>query len=853
MSGGSLTTHPASPPMSNTTFASLSGRCSDLKYGSKPVNNLHIELANPAVQIQPQPQHIACTHDAEQKEPESVPLNGQIMHSNVNYSEYFKAASDDDCTPEMENPTCSAGLTLLTSRSSQTSNTKIENDHQLLHEQGYILLGKVGEALQGEILDAKDMSNDDCPVTVKKTNKKLYTKRISVQQFNHPSSQSSNVEYNISTDRCSDLKYESKPVNSDLANPAVQIQHQPQHDAYTHDAEQKEQESVPMNGLIMNSSVNYSDYFQAASDAECCTPETENQTLKQTSKSSAGLTLLTSRSPSSQMSKTKIENDHRLLHEQGYILLDKVGEALQGEILGAKDMALTSRSPSSQMSKTKIENDHRLLHEQGYILLDKVGEALQGEILGAKDMANDDCPVMVKKTDKKLYTKRISVQQEMNVVVEEDICKEAVILHHLTTDHKPVCNAIVKFIQFFESDSAFYLVTERAGDQSLQTLAETAHEHIANGRLKIKMWRKSVKYIFFQIAAALYWLHHDMHCCHLRLCLSSIMVSNGNFIPNAKDEFLEVNPNISVKIVDFGVSEIFKCTQIEDGISIERPLAQSNDDQKQSSEHDDEGAFYLVTERAGDQSLQTLAETAHEHIANGRLKLKSWRKSVKYIFWQIATVLYWLHHDMHCCHLRLCLSGIMVSNGNFIPNAEDGSGFLAVDPNISVKIIDFGVSEVFKCTKIDHGISIESSHAQSDHDQKQNSEHDDEGADDDDDDDDDEYKGNDFTCSKHAIGYKDYLLPPKIFMEEAYDARKADIWSMGVILYELATGVKPCASCSPFDAQFKQLKEHNLLQVIQQQQHSKYFNMKMVTLLCDLLAVDEQKRLSISDILKHDW
>ena len=50
----------------------------------------------------------------------------------------------------------------------------------------------------------------------------------------------------------------------------------------------------------------------------------------------------------------------------------------------------------------------------------------------------------------------------------------------------------------------------------------------------------------------------------------------------------------------------------------------------------------------GDYNLKEFVTKAHEYINNGQLNIKEYQKIVKYIFWQLSAVLYWLHNDMHC-------------------------------------------------------------------------------------------------------------------------------------------------------------------------------------------------------------
>mmetsp|Transcript_16730 Transcript_16730/g.26563 ORF Transcript_16730/g.26563 Transcript_16730/m.26563 type:complete len:640 (-) Transcript_16730:392-2311(-) len=220
-------------------------------------------------------------------------------------------------------------------------------------------------------------------------------------------------------------------------------------------------------------------------------------------------------------------------------------------------------------------DEELIFAKHGYKKIRKVCDTLQGELMEAeivkhsksfqKDQARRKlCEnaniqrVAIKKVDKCLFKQRIAKIDGMVYCVEEDVVKEALILHHLTVDNRATANYVVQFIELFESEENYYLVMEYIdGDCNLQQFTEIAHQYIAEGKLKLKAYQKIVKYIFWQLVAVLYWLHRDMKCCHLNLTLENVMLQNAQFIEN-EDGTVSVNPSISAKLVDFGRSELFK-------------------------------------------------------------------------------------------------------------------------------------------------------------------------------------------------------------------------------------------------------------------------------------------------------
>ena len=174
-------------------------------------------------------------------------------------------------------------------------------------------------------------------------------------------------------------------------------------------------------------------------------------------------------------------------------------------------------------------------------------------------------------------------------------------------------------------------------------------------------------------------------------------------------------------------------------------------------------------------------------------------------------ILHWIHDDMNVAHLDLCLENIMLQDCDFIVDSITDA--VTINPGISIKLCDFGVAEMFK--------------------------------------------PNGFECMKHSLFLDNvHYLSPQIYDEQEYDARSADIWALGMMIFEVSVGrapyimpeFNPKPGSGYWAIQNKQIKNylsmHNL---------NKFINNKMLSLLNGLLDIDEDCRYKTSNILQHPW
>ena len=95
-----------------------------------------------------------------------------------------------------------------------------------------------------------------------------------------------------------------------------------------------------------------------------------------------------------------------------------------------------------------------------------------------------------------------------------------------------------------------------------------------------------------------------------------------------------------------------------------------------------------------------------------------------------------------------------------------------------------------------------------------------------------------------TCGTPNYVAP-EVLNDEGYDGRKADIWSMGVILYVLVVGTLP------FD-------ENSLPKLFEKIQNAdfpipSFLSSDLTSLITSILIADPKKRVCISQIKSHNW
>lgn len=117
------------------------------------------------------------------------------------------------------------------------------------------------------------------------------------------------------------------------------------------------------------------------------------------------------------------------------------------------------------------------------------------------------------------------------------------------------------------------------------------------------------------------------------------------------------------------------------------------------------------------------------------------------------------------------------------------------------------------------------------------------------------YSKNEFVDSrpKTVSGTPDYIAP-EVLMADQYDGKKADIWSCGVMLYVMVTGVLPFAKRGDD-------RGNNLIRLQQmfprivaaEFQQPLHVSAECQHLLSRMLTPDPARRVTIGEIMQHSW
>ncbi|EQC39442.1 serine/threonine protein kinase [Saprolegnia diclina VS20] len=109
------------------------------------------------------------------------------------------------------------------------------------------------------------------------------------------------------------------------------------------------------------------------------------------------------------------------------------------------------------------------------------------------------------------------------------------------------------------------------------------------------------------------------------------------------------------------------------------------------------------------------------------------------------------------------------------------------------------------------------------------------------------------SVAAKACGKLYYMAPEMHTHPDGYDPSKVDLWSLGIVLWMLLTGLPLVSNSSIGDETFLYLQRHGLRALVRAWQLTSLVPDDALDLLERLLVADPAKRLSMPGVLKHRY
>jgi len=265
----------------------------------------------------------------------------------------------------------------------------------------------------------------------------------------------------------------------------------------------------------------------------------------------------------------------------------------------------------------------------------------------------------------------------------------------------------------------------------------------------------------------------------------------------------------------------------------------------------DDDFNWFVCEEYGGRDLLNFINQCHVAIRNGKILLSEWQITSKIMLKQITEFAHWLHTEKNVCHLDISLENMLIKNIEWEYNTKTKTRKLL--PTFQIKFVDFGLAELFN-KKVEK--------------KKENQDEDeDEDEYEDEDEDEDEFFGEEeeeeeeeeedvdeisFECDKF-VGKLKYESP-NIYRRQKFDARTADIWSIGVCLFMICIGTDPWTiPDGKKDARYDLIvNQQRMWDVLNKWQRAHYIDNKVYDLFYRIFT-DHMYRADTYEILEHQW
>lgn len=105
------------------------------------------------------------------------------------------------------------------------------------------------------------------------------------------------------------------------------------------------------------------------------------------------------------------------------------------------------------------------------------------------------------------------------------------------------------------------------------------------------------------------------------------------------------------------------------------------------------------------------------------------------------------------------------------------------------------------------------------------------------------------VLSDKAIG-KSFYMAPEVRQQKVYSPKAADMWSLGIVLFIMITGIPPFEVADVSDVRFAFVKQHGIRKLLQSWHLSHKIPTYMLSILEQLIEIDPKSRLQSPTLLK---
>jgi len=232
--------------------------------------------------------------------------------------------------------------------------------------------------------------------------------------------------------------------------------------------------------------------------------------------------------------------------------------------------------------------------------------------------------------------------------------------------------------------------------------------------------------------------------------------------------------------------------------------------------------YYLVMSDGG-HSLFDFNLKVHEYIESSKIQIAHWHKLVKVLLRRMLDCLEFIH-SMKVCHFDVSLENFLINDLD-VEYADDETLSFCFDDDdaVQIKLCDFGLAECFETGRSDCN-------------------------------DDQKEETVDFRSDKYC-GKRCYQSPEITNRAEegaTFDAKKNDVWCLGVCLWMLITGSCPFPSSTADDPYFQLIINGKMKELLTKWKKLHYVDEQLLEIF-EMLFRFEEDRADIGAIRSCSW